>query len=67
MEARGGIPSLASPEVCQGAAAPGRSHQALFISPKTVEPHKYHIMAKLDVDTVTDMTKLAIRQKLIKA
>ena len=41
--------------------------KALFISPKTVESHKYHIMAKLDVDTVTDMTKLAIREKLIEA
>ena len=41
--------------------------QALFISPKTVESHKYHIRAKLDVDTVTDMTKLAIRENVIKA
>ncbi len=41
--------------------------EALFISPKTVESHKYHIMAKLDVETVTDMTKLAIREKLIEA
>jgi DNA-binding NarL/FixJ family response regulator len=41
--------------------------EALFISPKTVESHKYHIMAKIDVETVTDMTKLAIREKLIEA
>ena len=41
--------------------------QALFISPKTVESHKYHIMAKLDVESVTDMTKLAIRENVIKA
>ncbi len=41
--------------------------ETLFISPKTVESHKYHIMAKLEVETVTDMTKLAIREKLIEA
>lgn len=41
--------------------------QALFISPKTVESHKYHIMAKLEVDSVTEMTKLAIREKVIEA
>lgn len=37
----------------------------LNISPKTVETHKYHIMAKLDVDSVTGLTKLAIREKII--
>lgn len=37
----------------------------LSISPKTVETHKYHIMAKLDVDSVTALTKLAIREKII--
>ena len=40
--------------------------QALFISPKTVESHKYHIMAKLEVDSITEMTKLAIREKVIE-
>ena len=33
----------------------------LSISPKTVEAHKYHIMAKLGVKTTTEMTKIAIR------
>lgn len=37
----------------------------LFISPKTVETHKYNIMAKLEVDSVTEMTKLAIRNNVI--
>lgn len=37
----------------------------LNISPKTVETHKYHIMAKLDVDSVTSLTKLAIRERII--
>jgi DNA-binding NarL/FixJ family response regulator len=41
--------------------------QALFISPKTVESHKYHIMAKLGVDSITEMTKLAIRENVIEA
>lgn len=37
----------------------------LNISPKTVETHKYHILAKLGLDSVTDLTKLAIREKVI--
>jgi DNA-binding NarL/FixJ family response regulator len=41
--------------------------QTLFISPKTVESHKYHIMAKLGVDSITEMTKLAIRENVIEA
>ena len=38
----------------------------LFISPKTVESHKYHIMEKLDASSVVDLTKIAIRKNLIK-
>jgi len=38
----------------------------LFISPKTVETHKYNVMEKLGVDSVTDLTKLAIRKNLIE-
>jgi DNA-binding NarL/FixJ family response regulator len=41
--------------------------QTLYISPKTVESHKYHIMAKLGVDSITEMTKLAIRENVIEA
>ncbi len=41
--------------------------QTLYISPKTVESHKYHIMAKLEVESVTEMTKLAIRENVIEA
>jgi DNA-binding NarL/FixJ family response regulator len=37
----------------------------LHISPKTVETHKYHIMAKLGLDSVTGLTKLAIRERII--
>jgi DNA-binding NarL/FixJ family response regulator len=40
--------------------------QQLFISPKTVETHKYNLMEKLDVHTIADITKLAIRKKLIQ-
>lgn len=39
--------------------------QELCISPKTVESHKYNIMAKLGVRNVTELTKIAIREKLI--
>ena len=38
----------------------------LFISPKTVESHKYNIMAKLGVQSITELTKIAIKQKLIR-
>lgn len=38
----------------------------LFISPKTVESHKYHIMKKLKAMSVVDLTKIAIRKNLIK-
>jgi DNA-binding NarL/FixJ family response regulator len=38
----------------------------LCISPKTVESHKYNIMAKLGAQSVTELTKIAIKQKLIQ-
>ncbi len=38
----------------------------LFISPKTVESHKYNIMEKLQATSVVDLTKLAIKKNLIK-
>jgi DNA-binding NarL/FixJ family response regulator len=38
----------------------------LFISPKTVESHKYNIMGKLKVRSVPELTKLAIKKDLIK-
>jgi DNA-binding NarL/FixJ family response regulator len=38
----------------------------LFISPKTVESHKYNIMAKLGVQSITELTKIAIKQKVIQ-
>jgi DNA-binding NarL/FixJ family response regulator len=37
----------------------------LCISPKTVETHKYNLMQKLNITRVTDLVKIAIRQKLI--
>jgi DNA-binding NarL/FixJ family response regulator len=41
--------------------------KALFISPKTAETHRYHIMQKLDADSVVALTRMAIRKGLIKA
>jgi RNA polymerase sigma factor (sigma-70 family) len=38
----------------------------LFISPKTVESHKYKIMEKLNVRSIPELTKLAIKKDLIK-
>ena len=38
----------------------------LFISPKTVETHKYNIMEKLNVSSVAHLTKIALRKELIE-
>jgi len=38
----------------------------LCISPKTVESHKYNIMEKLNVSSLADLTKIAIKKKLIQ-
>jgi DNA-binding NarL/FixJ family response regulator len=40
--------------------------ELLYISPKTVESHKYNIMEKLNVHTIADLTKIAIKKNLIK-
>lgn len=50
--------------------ADGITHQdiaeKLFISVRTVESHKSHIMQKLDLHTTAELVKFAIRQKLIE-
>lgn len=38
----------------------------LCISQKTVETHKYNIMQKFDVKSVAELTKIAIKENLIK-
>jgi len=38
----------------------------LYISPKTVESHKYSIMEKLGVDSVAELTKIALKRGLIE-
>jgi len=38
----------------------------LCISPKTVETHKYNIMEKLRVNSIADLTKIALKRKLIE-
>ena len=38
----------------------------LCISPKTVETHKYNIMEKLRAESIADLTKLALKKKLIE-
>jgi DNA-binding NarL/FixJ family response regulator len=37
----------------------------LFISPKTVESHKYNVMEKLRVNSLNELTKIAIKKNLI--
>jgi len=39
---------------------------SLCISTKTVESHKYNILAKLNVQTMAELTKIAFRKGLIK-
>jgi DNA-binding NarL/FixJ family response regulator len=38
----------------------------LFISPKTVESHKYNIMEKLKAKSIVELTKIAIKKNLIE-
>ncbi len=38
--------------------------EELFISPKTVETHRRHIMEKLEIDSIAGLTKVAIREGL---
>jgi DNA-binding NarL/FixJ family response regulator len=38
----------------------------LFISPKTVESHKYNMMEKLGVRTTAGLVKIAIKNKLVE-
>ena len=40
--------------------------ERLFISPKTVETHKYNIMDKLDVTSIAQLTKIAAKKGLIQ-
>lgn len=40
--------------------------EQLFISPKTVESHKYNIMKKLHTRTTVELTKIAISKNMIK-
>ncbi len=37
----------------------------LYISPKTVETHKYNVLTKLQAGSVGDLVKIAIRQGLV--
>jgi DNA-binding NarL/FixJ family response regulator len=40
--------------------------EILCISPKTVETHKYNIMEKLRANSIADLTKIALKKKLIE-
>jgi len=51
--------------LAEGKGIKGIGNQ-LFISPKTVETHKYNIMEKLQATSIVDLTKIAIRKNLIK-
>ncbi len=51
--------------------AEGKSYKAianeLHISPRTVESHKKNILAKLNLDSIVDLAKFALKQKLIES
>ncbi|MBQ3060045.1 MAG: response regulator transcription factor [Desulfovibrio sp.] len=40
--------------------------QHLFISPKTVESHKYNLLTKLKAESVGDLVKIAIRHGMLQ-
>jgi len=44
---------------------PKQIGKRLFISPKTVETHKYNILEKLHFHSMAELTKLAIKKNLI--
>jgi DNA-binding NarL/FixJ family response regulator len=63
-----GLLSLREREVFQLLAewkSPKEIADTLCISPKTVESHKYNIMAKLNLSSMGDLIKLAIRKKIV--
>ena len=67
-----GLPSEISPrerEIVQ-LVAEGRSNkdvaEVLHISVKTVETHRAHIMSKLDLHSVSDLVRYAIRNHIIE-
>jgi DNA-binding NarL/FixJ family response regulator len=69
----GRSPSLLSPrerEILQ-LLAEGKSNnqvaELLYISAKTVETHRAHIMAKLNLHSVTELVHYAIRNKIVEA
>lgn len=45
---------------------PRKIGDRLCISPKTVETHKYNIMEKLNVASLAQLTKIAVKYKLIE-
>lgn len=45
---------------------PKKIAERLCISPKTVESHKYNIMYKLEVSSIAQLTKIAIKKGLIE-
>lgn len=50
--------------IAQGHRTPAIAER-LFISPMTVEVHRRNIMRKLDLHTVADLTRYAVRQGLV--
>ena len=69
--AKGRVDSLSKRErevfllLAEGNSIKEIAHQ-LFISPKTVESHKYNIMDKLQAKSVVELAKIAIRKNLIQ-
>jgi DNA-binding NarL/FixJ family response regulator len=51
--------------LAEGESIKGIASQ-LCISPKTVESHKYKMMSKLGLRTIAEVTKIAIKTKLIQ-
>jgi len=70
-EVRNGIAKLSVREkevfvLLADGLTPKEVSKRLGISPKTVETHKYNIMDKLNVSSLAQFTKIAIKKDLIK-
>lgn len=70
-EVRNGIAKLSVRErevfvLLADGLTPKEVSKRLGISPKTVETHKYNIMDKLNVSSLAQFTKIAIKKNLIK-
>jgi two-component system NarL family response regulator len=62
----GKLPALKVLALLAGGRRSGEIAQALGISPGTVEAHRRNIMRKLDLHSVADLTRYAVRECIVQ-